>query len=136
MTARHIVSWSPRLQTPNGGSNTPVKWHILKGEASDEALCEEALPDDQHRNYAEIHTEQLTHIKGFCFTCFHCLCIEQQSVELWDLFGRTQKIRDGLLHLHTEISNAKCSAEDRIEALKLLAMLSKHSVTLTLTGED
>ncbi|WP_141837855.1 hypothetical protein [Herbaspirillum sp. SJZ107] len=112
-----VVSWpEPEVGTIASSADS-VKWHFVKEESDDVTLCGCSLSAPKNRRYAEIRTEEMTDIKGFCFTCFHNVCIEEQDEDLWQIFNRIEELNNCMGEIWNAIKNSKCSQEEINSAL-------------------
>lgn len=137
MPQMFIVSW-PDDSNVSSANGTPVqnfKWHFVTEESAEVTRCCRPLPSRQNRSYAEIQTEQMKEIKGFCFVCFHDLCISEQDQVLWQLYEKVESLNSSLYKVHTAITNAKCSPTEIESALALFEQLHMHPVIESLTGK-
>lgn len=136
MSQMFIVSWLERsgVDTVLGARAENFKWHFVAKETSEVTRCGCALPRREKRRYAEIHTDQMHDVKGFCFVCFHDLCIDTQDPTLWDLYNKVDALNSAFGAIHYAITNATSSPEEISSALALLEQLSHHSVIESLTG--
>jgi len=128
MSQMLIVSWPESNAGTDASSADSVKWHFVKEESDDMTLCDCSLPVPQNRNYAEIRTEEMTDIKGFCFTCFHNVCIDEQDEGLWQIYNRVDELNSSMSEICNAIESSKCSQEEINFALALYEQLASHSV--------
>ncbi|WP_157201779.1 hypothetical protein [Massilia sp. Root335] len=130
-----IVSWTDSNSGTDASSAGSVKWHFVKDESGDKTLCDFSLPAPKSRKYAEIRTEEMVNIKGFCFTCFHNVCIDEQDEDLWQIFNRVEELNSCLNEIGSAIKDSKCSPEEINSALALYEQLVSHTVIKSLTGD-
>lgn len=135
MPQMFIVSWPQSTSGNNANSVEPAKWHFVKEESDVMTLCDCLLPEPQSRSYAEIRTEEMADIRGFCFACFHNVCIIEQDENLWEIYNRVEELNSCFSEIEVAIKASKCSAEEVASALALFNQLASHKVIKYVTGE-